>query len=59
MAKPIKFRSKKSFKIVNRCIMCGKIIPIHKAICDTCNSCGCLVIHFNDRDGGNVQNEDF
>ncbi len=37
MAKPIKFRSKKEFKIINRCIMCGKIIPVNKAICNTCN----------------------
>ena len=37
MAKPIKFRSKKEFKLVNKCIMCGKIIPMSSAICDTCN----------------------
>lgn len=37
MAKPIKFRSKKEFKIVNRCIMCGKVISIGNAICNTCN----------------------
>ena len=38
MAKPIKFRSKKEFKLVNRCIMCGKIIPIRDAICNSCNT---------------------
>ena len=27
----------KKIKIVNRCIMCGKIIPISSAICSTCN----------------------
>jgi len=24
-------------KIVNRCIMCGKVIPMGLAICNTCN----------------------
>ena len=38
MAKPIKFRSKKKFEIVNRCIMCGKVIPMSKAICNACNT---------------------
>ena len=37
MAKPIRFKTKKEFKIVNRCIMCGKIIPLGYAICSTCN----------------------
>lgn len=36
MARPIKFKTKKEFKIVNRCIMCGKIIPMGYAICDSC-----------------------
>lgn len=37
MAKPIKFRLKRQFQIVNRCIMCGRIIPQGFAICATCN----------------------
>jgi len=37
MAKPIKFRIKKELKIVNRCIMCGRIIPSGHAICSSCN----------------------
>jgi rRNA maturation endonuclease Nob1 len=37
MARPIVFRPKKEFKLVNRCIMCGKIIPIRYAICSSCN----------------------
>lgn len=38
MARPIKFRTKKVFRVVNRCIMCGKIIPMGYAICNTCNN---------------------
>lgn len=37
MAKPIKFRVKRKFKLVNRCIMCGKVIPMDYAICSSCN----------------------
>lgn len=37
MATPIRFRTKKEFKMVNRCIMCGRIIPMGRAICDSCN----------------------
>ena len=38
MGKPIKFKSKKHFKIVNKCIMCGKIISMDRAICIACNN---------------------
>ena len=33
----IKFKSKKKFELVNRCIMCGKIIS-SEAICGSCSS---------------------
>lgn len=35
MSAPIKFRIKKEFKIVNRCILCGKIIK-DGFLCDSC-----------------------
>jgi predicted nucleic acid-binding Zn ribbon protein len=38
MAKPIKFRARNPrFRIVNKCIMCGKIISMGQAICNSCN----------------------
>jgi rRNA maturation endonuclease Nob1 len=37
MAKPIKFRFKKEFKIMNRCIICGRIVSSNKIICDVCS----------------------
>jgi rRNA maturation endonuclease Nob1 len=36
MAKPIKFKTIKEFKFVNRCILCGKIIPMGQVICNIC-----------------------
>ena len=37
MGRPIRFRTKKEFRIVNRCIMCGRIIPMGYAICSSCD----------------------
>lgn len=34
----IKFKTLEKRKIVNRCIMCGKTIPMSKAICTSCNN---------------------
>lgn len=37
MGRPIRFNTKKEFKIVNKCIMCGRIIPMGYAICGSCD----------------------
>lgn len=37
MARPIRFRTKKQFKVVNRCIMCGRSVSRGRAICTSCN----------------------
>lgn len=37
MAKPMKFKTKKEFRIVNRCIICGRVVSSGKIICDTCS----------------------
>ena len=37
MGRPIRFRTKKEFRVVNRCIMCGRIIPMGYAICSSCD----------------------
>lgn len=37
MAKPIKFQAKiPRFKIVNKCVICGRVIPSDKYICGSC-----------------------
>lgn len=36
MAKPIKFKSTKKFKLMNKCVFCRKVIPITKTICNDC-----------------------
>ena len=39
MAKKIIVPAKSQrIRIVNRCIMCGKVIPVGNAICSTCNN---------------------
>ncbi len=39
MPKQLKFRaSLPKVRIVNRCIMCGKSIPMGYAICSSCNA---------------------
>lgn len=33
----IKFKTKKEFKIVNRCLFCGKVIPSKGIVCSVCS----------------------